>query len=65
MRAYCSGRPQNNVVIIPETSVSPPKLEFSQKALRNPKVEFANSRSKFGDYMYKMVRHHEKTVNTE
>ena len=32
-----------------ETSFPPPKFEFSQKALRNAKVEFAKSRSRFGD----------------
>ena len=53
------------------------QFEFSQKALRVPKVEFAKSRSRFGDYihihiyiyicmyLFKMVQHHERTVNTE
>ena len=42
---------KNNVVIITATSFPPSKFEFSQKALRNPKVEFAKSRSRFGHYI--------------
>ena len=48
----------------PRKKLPPPSFEFSPKALRNPKVEFAKTRSRFGDY-YKMVRHHDSTINTE
>ena len=49
---------------ISEKSFSPPIFGFLPKALRNPKVEFAKSRSRFW-WQHKVVRYHESTVNTE